>query len=391
MTTDVVFDPYDPETVENPWALFRRMRDETPLYFNPELEFYAVTRFSDVEAVHLDRKAFINGRGVTLGVVRSGMQFPPGTVVMEDDPTHAIHRSLLSRMFTPRRVTDLEPQVRRLVCEIMEPLADAEEIDFAADIARQVPMRVIGMLLGVPEQDQRAIRDFLFESRARDEGDREEVFSGEVFADYIDWRVDHPSDDIMTVLLTAEFEDETGTRRRLTRQELLTYVTIVASAGNETTGNWLSWTAKLLAEHPDQRRLVVDDPSLVPAAMEEALRMEPPSVNSGRVTARDVEMHGQTIPEGSFVCLVIPAANRDERQYTDPDCFDLHREQGRLLTFGFGSHLCLGQALARLEGRVVFDEFVRRFSDWEVDRSRAVFSHDDADVRGWSSLPIAVR
>jgi cytochrome P450 len=386
--TDLVFDPYDAATVENPWALFRRMRDEAPLYHNPDLGFYALTRFADVEAAHLDREHYISSGGVTLGIVRAQQTIPPGTVIMEDDPTHALHRALLSRMFTPRRVGELESRIRDLVGDILDAFAGADRIDFAADVARQVPMRVIGMLLGIPEQDQVAVRDHFLDARKREEGDRDEAMSGALFADYVDWRVDHPSDDIMTVLLTTEFEDEHGERRTLTRGELLTYLSIVAAAGNETTGNWLSWTAKLLAEHPDQRQLVVDDRSLVPQAMEEALRLEPPSTNSGRTLAHDLEVHGQVVPQGAFMCLVIPAANRDEHRYPDPDRFDLHRDPGTILTFGFGSHYCLGQALARLEGRIVFDELLQRFPEWHCDRSEAVFSHDDADVRGWSSLPL---
>jgi cytochrome P450 len=388
--SDLIYDPYDDDVARDPWAVYRRLRDEAPLYRNHEHDFYALSRFTDVERAHKDRDALISGRGVTLGVLQSGMEFPPGTVVMEDPPSHDIHRALLSRMFTPRRIAELEPQIRQLCDRIFEPLVGCDGFDFVADISKQLPMRVIGMLVGIPEHDQESVRDFYEDSRKLDNDDRGAALDGSLFTEYLDWRADHPSDDIMTQLMYTEFEDEHGVQRTLTRQELGAYVAIVAGAGNETTRNWISWTAKLLAENPDQRRLLVDDPSLIPNAMEESLRCEPPSPMSCRYVARDLEYHGQTVPEGSIMALLIPAANRDERQFPDPDRFDVRRTGGHFLTFGFGTHYCLGQALARLEGRVIFDEVLKRFPHWDVDIERAVFSHDDPEVRGWSSLPVAI-
>jgi cytochrome P450 len=212
---------------------------------------------------------------------------------------------------------------------------------------------------------------------------------GEMFAEYIDWRAEHPSDDLMTELIQAEFEDETGKVRRLTREEILTYVNVVAGAGNETTNRLIGWAGKVLADHPDQRRQLVEDRSLIPNAIEELLRYEPPAPYVGRYVARDVEVHDQTVPKGSAMLLLIGAANRDDRRHPDGDRFDIHRKIDQHLTFGHGIHFCLGAALARLEGRVALDEVLKRFPEWEVDRAGAKLA-TTSTVRGWETLPVFI-
>jgi len=214
-----------------------------------------------------------------------------------------------------------------------------------------------------------------------------EDFGGEMFGRYIDWRAENPSDDIMTELLHAEFEDETGTVRRLHRDEILTYVSVIAGAGNETTTRLIGWIGKLLADHPDQRQDVVRDRSLIPNTIEEILRYEPPGPHVGRYVAQDVELYGQTVPAGSAMLFLVGSANRDDRRYTDGDRFDIHRQVARHLTFGHGIHLCLGAALARLEGQVALDEVLKRFPKWEVHVDQARLS-PTSTVRGWETLPV---
>jgi len=218
---------------------------------------------------------------------------------------------------------------------------------------------------------------------------QESFVSGEIFADYIDWRAEHPSDDLMTELLQAEFEDETGSTRRLTRAEVLTYVTVIAGAGNETTTRLIGWTGKVLADHPDQRRELVDDPTLIPNAIEELLRFESPAPHMARYVASDVEVHGQTVPEGSIMLFMVGSANRDDRQFPDGDRFDIHRQIAQHLTFGYGIHFCLGAALARLEGRIALEEVLLRFPEWDVDVDAARLS-PTSTVRGWETLPVVV-
>ena len=215
-----------------------------------------------------------------------------------------------------------------------------------------------------------------------------DTFGGS-FAEYIDWRADHPSDDLMTQLLTAEFEDETGTTRTLTRAEVLTYTELLAGAGNETTGRLIGWMVKVLAEHPDQRREIVADRELVNRAVDETLRFEPVGPHVARYVTRDVEYHGTTIPAGSAALLLVGSANRDERRFDRPDVFDIHREDLNHLTFGYGLHYCLGANLARLEGRVALDELLSRFPDWEVDLDAAELA-PTSTVRGWATLPMVI-
>lgn len=385
---DLVYDPYDVDVGRDPHALFRRMRDEAPLWYSEELDFWALSRFDDVEKAHVDRATFVSRRGATLSLVKAGIEFPPGTVIFEDPPVHTIHRSLLSRMFTPRKVAGLEEKIRELCAEQLDPLLGTGRFDFATDLGAVMPTKVVGMLIGIPDEDSESIRDH-FDAQRRDDtaGEREAVFSGEIFAQYIDWRAANPSDDVISQLLQAEFEDENGVRRHLTREELLAYVNIVAAAGNDTTRRLISFAGRVLADHPDQRSLVAEDRGLVPNTIEELLRYEPPPLQSVRYVDRDTEWYGQTVPEGSAMALLVASANRDERRIEDPDRFDVTRTPGQIFTFGFGAHYCIGQALARLQGRIALEEVLKRWPEWEVDEENAHFVHD-GDLRGWDALPV---
>ena len=387
-SADLRYNPYDSETILNPHPLFRRMREEAPLYFSEEFDFYAISRFNDIESTLLNRDVFISRKGVTLDMLKSGMEIPKGTVIFEDPPTHNIHRALLSRMFTPKGVASLEDRIRQLSASLLDPLVGAGGFDFVGDLGMLVPIKVIGMLVGIPESDQESVRDHFYGQRSSDPNGPNSL-SGDIFAEYIEWRADHPSDDIMTQLLYAEFEDETGVTRRLTREELLAYINIVAAAGNETTRLLIGWTGVLLAQNPDQRQLLVEDPTLTRNAIEEILRCEPNTLQNCRFVARDIEICGQIVPEGSILATLTPSGNRDDGHFDDPDRFDVTRKIDRHLTFGFGSHYCLGQALARLEGRVVLEEVLKRFPQWDVDLDRSTFMYY-ADMRGYESLPVTI-
>jgi cytochrome P450 len=401
MTTtdpDVYYDPYDFEIDADPYPIWKRLRDEHPLYYNERYDFYALSRFDDVERASVDWKTYISSRGTLLELIKSGMEVPPGSIIFEDPPTHDIHRGLLSRVFTPRKVLAIEPKVREFCARSLDPLVGSGGFDFIADLGAQMPMRTIGMLLGIPESDQDALRDHMDEGLRLTEGEMPDMSTrladaqdaNSVFVEYIDWRAQHPSDDLMTELLQAEFDDVNGERRRLTRDEVLGYVGLLAAAGNETTMRLIGWTGKVLADHPDQRRMVVDDRSLVANTIEEVLRYESPSPVQARYVTRAVEEHGQTVPEGSVMLLLTAAANRDDRKFAEPDHFDVHRKIDHHLAFGYGIHFCLGAALARLEGRVALDEVLQRWPEWEVDWDRAKQARTST-VRGWESLPVVTR
>jgi cytochrome P450 len=390
-SNDLYYDPYDAEIDADPYPLWRRMRDEAPLYWNEEHGFWALSRFDDVERCLIDWDTYRSGKGSILELIKADIDLPPGLILFEDPPEHDVHRGLMSRVFTPKKMNALEGKVRDFCARSLDPLVGSGGFDFIKDLGAQMPMRTIGMLLGIPEGDQEAIRDTLDEGLRLEEGEPSTVkpgsFNDDTFADYIDWRVDHPSDDLMTELLTAEFEDETGTRRTLTREEVLTYVTLIAGAGNETTTRLIGWTGKVLGEHPDQRADVVSDRSLIPNTIEELLRFEAPSPVQARYVSKDVEHHGTKIDEGSIMVLLNGSANRDQRHYPDGDSFDIHRDVGQHLSFGYGIHFCLGAALARLEGRVALDEVLKRFPTWEVDWDNAKQARTST-VRGWETLPV---
>jgi cytochrome P450 len=302
-----------------------------------------------------------------------------------------MHRSVLTRVFTPRRMNELEQRIRAYCAQCLDPLVGSGRFDFITDFGSQMPMRVIGMLLGIPEEDQEAIREKVDASLRTEAGKPMEAssasYKGAGFEDYIDWRIKHPSDDLMTELLDADFQDETDTRRKLTRAEVLIFVNLLAGAGNETTTRLIGWAGKVLHDHPEQRAEIVANPGLIPGAIEELLRYEPPGPAVARYVTRDVDIHGQTVPAGSAMLLLVAAANRDDRSFPDGDRFDIHRDGSPPhLSFGRGIHACLGSALARVEGRVALDELLKRFPTWTVDLDNAKLS-STSTVRGWDSLP----
>ena len=388
------YDPYDVEINADPYPTFARLREEAPLYRNEEHDFWALSRYDDVEAGLKDSATYISSRGAILELIRADIEMPPGVLIFEDPPVHTVHRGLLSRVFTPKKMEALEPQVRDFCARCLDPLVGEDRFDLIADFGAQMPMQVIGMLLGIPEEDREAVRDASDEALRTEPGKpmrpRQDKFAtGEAFEEYIDWRAEHPSDDLMTQLLQAEFEDETGERRRLRREEVLTYVNVIAGAGNETTTRLIGWTGKVLAEHPDQRKELVAERSLIPNAIEELLRFEPPAPHVARYVSRDVEYYGEAVPEGSVMMMLVGAANRDGRRWPDAERFDIHREARQHVTFGFGVHFCLGAALARLEGRIALDEILQRFPEWDCDLDNARLS-PTSTVRGWETLPVVV-
>ncbi|BBX30047.1 cytochrome P450 [Mycolicibacterium alvei] len=395
-TNDVYFDPYDVEINANPYPTFARLREESPLYYNEQYDFYALSRFADVNKGLVDHETFSSARGAIIELIKANIDIPSGALIFEDPPIHTVHRKLLARMFTPRKINALEPKIREFCAQSLDPLVGSGEIDFIKDFGAIMPMRVISALLGIPEDDQEMIRDHGNDQMRTEAGKpmkaaQDGLVDGSIFETYIDWRKDNPSDDIMTDLLNVEFTDEHGVTRKLTREELLIYINVVAGAGNETTTRLIGWAAKVLAEHPDQRRQLVENPALIPQAIEELLRFEPPAPHVARYVTRDVELHGQTVPEGSVMMMLIGAAVRDGRQFPpDGEVFDIHREQRQHLAFSVGTHYCLGSALARLEGRIALEEMLKRFPEWDVDLSNAVLS-PTSTVRGWDSMPAFIR
>jgi cytochrome P450 len=386
----VHWDPYNPKYFANPYPVFHRMRDEAPCYYNAEYDFFAVSRYEDVERGLGDRDTFPSGRGGILEAIKANLPIPKGVFIFEDPPLHGIHRGVLTKVFTPRKMAALEPQIRDFCAKALDPLVGGGEFNFIEDLGKEMPMRVIGMLLGVPEEDLKAVQEEADAKLRTEPGKPMEYtdrnFQSSGFAEYIDWRAKHPSDDLMTELMSAEIVDETGETRKLSRDEIIIFCSILAGAGNETTNRLIGWTGKVLSEHPNQRRQIYENRALIPQAIEEILRYEPPGPSVARYVAKDTEFHGVKVPAGSAICFLVASANRDERKFVRGETFDIQRERVPHLTFGYGFHNCLGNALARVEGRVALDEILTRFPEWEVDMDHAELS-STSTVRGWETLP----
>jgi cytochrome P450 len=390
----VYYDPYDREILADPYPIFRRLRDEAPVYYNEAFDFYALSRFDDVQAALKERMVFSSKEGVILDMIQADFEMPPGTLIHDEPPIHTIHRQLLSRVFTPKAMNAIEPEVRAFCSQRLDELMERDSFDWVGEFAQFVPMRVFGMLLGIAEEDQQRVLAHVEEGMNWEEGKTREYddsFLLDGFYDeFVDDRVANPGDDLITRLVKTEFDDENGERRTLTREESLTYLAVIAGAGNHTTNRLIGWTAKVLADNPDARAQVAADRSLIPNVIEETLRFKPSSTQIGRYLTEDVELHGQTMEAGHAVLLLAGSANRDERQFEDPDTFDIHRTIGHHLTFGYGAHFCLGTSLARLEGRVALEELLKRCTDWEVDIDNAELGTSPG-VRGYASLPIHLR
>jgi cytochrome P450 len=393
--TAVYYDPYDVGITANPYPTYARLREEAPIYHNERYDFWALSRHSDVEKALSNWETFSNCRSDILELMQSEFDMPKGVMMFEDPPIHTMLRGLMSRVFTPRRMAEIEDQIRRFCVNCLDPLVGSDGFDIIAELASMMPMRVIGMLLGIPESEQVSVRDANDANLRTKPGtpmkvvNADAIADGRIYADYVEWRSKNPSDDLMTALLNVEFEDEHGVTRKLTRKEVLHYTQVVAGAGNETTGRLIGWLAKVLAEHPDQRRQVAEDRTLLLRVVDETLRFEPTGPHVARYMARDFEIYDTTVPAGTAMLLLFGAANRDPRRYADPDTFDIHRDNISHLTFGKGLHYCLGANLARLEGRIALDELLNRWPEWDIDCDGAQLA-PTSTVRGWQRLRIVV-
>lgn len=395
ITSEIFYDPYDVELNEDPYPLFRRLREEAPLSFNEQHDFYALSRYADAQHALHDHQNLSSARGNILELIKANMPVPPGMFLMQDPPTHDIYRKVLSRMFTPRKMREIEDTARDFCARSLDPLVGAGGFDFVTNLGAEMPMRVICALLGIPDDMQEAVRE-LSDSHVNTEagGTMKSASSGyetgELFAEYVDWRAKNPSTDIVTEMLATEIVDVNGDVRLLTREEALVCIVQVAFAGAETTTRLIGWAGKVLAEHPEQRQELVADRSLIPNTVEELMRFESPAPHIARYVAKDVEYCGQTIPAGNNLLLIVGAANRDHREFPpDGDVFDIHRKAVAHLGFGVGVHYCLGASMARMEGRVAIDEILNRFPEWDIDMTRARMV-TTSTVRGWDTLPAIV-
>jgi hypothetical protein len=390
---EVAYNPYAYEIHEDPYPTYAALRAHAPAYRNEELDFWALSRHADVLAAFKDTERFSNDHGVSLDPESWGPQASAGTSFLAfDPPRHTRLRALVSKGFTPRRVAALEQRIREMSAAYLDPLVGAGRFDFIDELAGKVPMDVISEMLGVPRSDRAELRrraDLLVH---REEGrigvppEGVEAFAWirSYFRALLAERRARPGDDLLSALL-----EETG-GERLDEGEILSFATLMIVAGNETTTKMLANAIYWLWRYPEQRALVRGAPAdQIPNWVEETLRFDNSTQMLARRIARDVELHGQKLREGSRALLLVGSGNRDERVFERAGEYDIQRDTTQSLSFGRGVHFCLGAALARLEGRVVLEEWWRRFPDYEIEPAGAVRVHS-INVRGFAALPVKV-
>jgi cytochrome P450 len=388
----VEYSPFDRDIVHNPFPTYRALRDEAPLYHNEQVGFWALSRYADVVAAHLDTDVFSSANGVTIEGVDQGMPF----LIVKDPPEHTWHRKIAGRMFTPRRINELEPFIRTTAVRLLEEVADADEFDLVEHFSFRLPLDVISELIGIPDSVREHIHNLSDRLVARDESGTvtqdaalASLELAQVFVDLVAERRRNPGNDVITTLMNTEVVDDDGNARSLDDHELANRFLELSFAGHETVAKLIPNGVIALTWYPDQRRELAADPGLMPNAVEEMLRWDPPSHYQGRWTTRDVELHGTVIPEGQRVILITGSAVHDERKYPDPELFDIHRDIDRHVSFGFGRHLCLGAALARLETRIAFEELLKRIPDFSFDETGVERAYS-SNVRGLAKLPLLV-
>lgn len=393
----VEFDPFSPEYFHDPTEAYRRLRDEAPVYFSERYGFYALSRYDDVVAAHRDWKGFSSSHGVDL----STLSKDPETVrslemiIMMDPPEHDRFRALVSRVFTPRAVTALEPMIREVISELLDPLVERQTFDAVADFSALFPVEIISRMLGVPSSERQQIRHSLDLSLHREPGEVDPSPEGQTamlelagfFHDLAEEKRRSPGDDMLTRLTQVTVERDDGTQTELTAKEIAGFATLLGGAGAETVTKLVANGVVLFDAHPDQWERVRNDPSLVAGAVEEILRFLPPSQYQGRFSVEDRSFDGGTIPAGYPVLLLTGAATRDPRAFERPDEFDIDRAPSVALGFGHGVHSCLGAALARMESRIAFEEVAARWQRLEVDTS-ALRRVSMSNVAGYSNVPV---
>jgi len=390
--TGFEYDPYSYEIDLDPYPLYRRMRDQTPAYYNPRLDFWAFTRFQDCHDAFLDWQTYSSAQGTVLELM-GDRQFSGSLIIFMDPPKQTRYRNLVSKAFTPARMRALEPRIRAITVEYLDRLKGLARFDVVRDFTAKLPMDVISTLLGIPKQDRDQVRGWSNDLLHRDPGNPMPTPRGiesmlklqSYFDEQMAERRRQPKDDMMTVLVEAEVDGE-----KLDANEIHGFCNLLATAGNETVTKLLASAFYWLNAFPDQRRVLVDEPAVIPNAVEEFLRFDPPSQYQGRTLTRDVEIHGSTLPKGAKLMLVNGASGRDERRFPDPDRLDVKRRIEFHLGFGYGRHVCLGAFLARMESRVALEEFFRRWREYGVPEDGIERMHS-SNVRGFSGLVLETR
>ena len=396
MSSDIYYDPFDYTIDQNPYPIWERMREEAPLYWNEKYGFWAVSRFEDVWSAYHNTETFSSTHGVSLDMMTDMATDMTYMMIFMDPPEHFNFRRLVSAPFAPKRIAALEPMIQNYVNGYLDALGDRKSFDYIQDFGAMLPPMVIGALVGVPESDRDMYRKWTDESLHIEEGqtgpsekaNQARMEGGAYVWNMVQERRKNTQDDMISDLLQAEI-DQDGEKRKLTDLEVVAFVQLIAGAGSETVARWLGFASVELARNPDQRKILVEDPSVIPNAVEELLRFEAPSPVNGRWVMKDTEIHGTKIPKDSKMLLINASANRDPREYSNPDKLEVRRDIKRHITFGYGPHFCLGASLARLEAKVALAETLKRWPEWEIDESGLKMVRTTT-VRGYANVPVTV-
>ncbi|PXW36198.1 UNVERIFIED_CONTAM: cytochrome P450 [Williamsia faeni] len=394
----LVFDPFSQEFFNGSYDVYRRMREEAPVYYSEEYDFYALSRHADVSRGLTDFATFSSSRGVDLAQVRTGGIAEHKSIIVMDPPEHRQMRGLLSKVFTPRAISSLEPMVSVQIDRFLGQV-DPDGFDLVQDFSVLFPVEVVTRMLGVPAEHRQQVRLWIDELLHREPGQVEmseagmqaAIESAMLYYGLAKERRDNPQDDMLSKLVGAEIEREDGEMTGLDNIEIASFATLLGGAGAETVAKLIGNAAVVFAQNPDQWELLLADRSKIPAAVEELLRYEAPAQYNVRYSLQEVHLHGVTIPVGKPVFLLGGSANRDPEAFTDPDVFDIDRDrtEAQNLAFGYGIHSCLGAALARMESAIALDkllDFMPRYKvDWDGCKRVTM-----QNVAGWSNVPVRV-
>ncbi len=389
--------PFSYDFHENPYPVYRWLRDHQPLYFNRDLSFYALSRYQDVIAASQDWRTYSSAEGTLVERLDPRLLEATPMMIFTDPPRHDRLRKLVSSVFTARRIAALEPFIRSTTVGLLEPLVAAGGGDFVADFATPLPMEVIFTMLGVPSADRRELRAWMDQSLERDHDSPTipvRAMEASMHLMRYWYRLlqefrSHPNDGLICALLEATIAGDDGSENRLSDGEIVGFCSLLGAAGNETVTKLLANAFILFARHPQQFAKLNKHAHRIPNAIEEVLRYWPPSQYQGRTVTRDVTWYDRPVPTGARILLLTGSATRDEREYPDPDHFDVERDTGVAVGFGHGIHFCLGAALARLESRIALEEISRRIPSYRVDEGSCRRVHM-SNVHGFEHVPFTV-
>jgi cytochrome P450 len=393
----LVFHPYSQDYFDNPYEIYKRMRDEAPIYYDEQENFYALTRHADVAAAFKDHDAFSSARGCDLAMVRSP-EPPQQSIIFMDPPDHRLMRSLLNKAFTPRAIQSQRDTVAHLIDQYLSKV-DPDNFDVVQDFSGPFPVEVITRMAGVPEEFRQQVRHWIDKGLEHKPGQFElseenmkaNIDSGVYYYGLTQERRNDPQDDMISRLIAAEIPDGDGGVRKLDDIEITGFMALLGGAGAETVTKLVGSAMVVFAQHPEQWQMLIDDRSKIPDAVEELLRFVGPVQYNVRYSMKDIELPNGTVPAYKPVFLMGAAANRDPRAFDNGETFDITRDrtQAQNLGLGYGIHSCLGAALARMESAIALDKLLDFMPRYEVDFDR-LQRVTMTNVAGFHHVPVKV-